>query len=440
LAQASRQLCFSVAMGEDLKKLFGVEFSLPEEKELARVQLVRGACVQQLAGITDPAEDVIGDLRIARFLRAESQNVKEATKHYKEFLEWRTTEQAPGGTPEEWRREVIGRDLVDFNRWAHNLVNPWAPAGLCEGENQYQMMMLVVGWGMTDRLKWAEDRPETYPFADDFKFLVQTQEFYMWYLDKRSKELGRTAYMVKMVDLLGEGEDGRQGFMKADKRWWEFVMKRALPMCAKFYCEQDAKILVTNTPGKILAAWKLLKHVFPSRMSIKACIVGNMEKPEAQTEVMRAWPAEFLPAQYGGTLQELKSIWPPLSLEERRRIIDEHHMLTVELPGTMGIESMKSTAEVSPARVSHSRSSFCVSIDEAIEEAANKPDDESLLSVMRQASNRSLEAFAVATGTANFDEEGTEANRACCACLCGPFNTAREDVVVHGQPTRVGFK
>ncbi|CAE8588509.1 unnamed protein product, partial [Polarella glacialis] len=248
---------------------YGVELGLPTAEELVKIGQIRRACSAEIAALKDPAEDVCGDLRIVRFLRSRKGDQKTATDWFREFLTWRVTELAPGGTPEDWRREVVGRDIDDLRQWYLKRGSPFDPINPCIGENSDGMLLMWVGTGYVDPQKWAESHDSKYTVEHDFKTMMQVMEWIFWELTRRSQKTGKMAYMIKMLDLKGEGEDGRQTLFFGDKRFYDFTMKRVMPAGQHFYCDHDAMFLVVNAARLFAICWSMGKYLLTERQRSK---------------------------------------------------------------------------------------------------------------------------------------------------------------------------
>lgn len=311
---------------------YGVELDLPSGLEIEKIHQIRSASAEQIRRLKDPAEDVVGDLRIIRFLRTKKGDVAAATQWFTEFLTWRVTEQAPGGTPEDWRREVVGRSVADFEAWRIRRQNPYSPSNWNVGDNQDGMLLIAFAWGYNDPLKFSEDRHANYTFDDDFKEMVQNLEWVFWELTRRSRERAQMAYAVKLFDSAGWGEGGRQTLVNADKRWYDFVLKRQTGIASKFYCDHDAMFIGLNCPFSATLVWKVVRLFLTERQRSKAMIVGDIRKASKLSEVTEVWPLEFLPREYGGKLSKLDCVWPPPAEFDVVEFRSKRHLVQPDYP------------------------------------------------------------------------------------------------------------
>jgi len=313
---------------------YGLDPSWITSQEEDNCKKVRNACAAQIADLQCTDDDVIGDLRIVRYLREADGHVQKVILTFQEFLEWRITEQEPGGTVEEWRQEVIGRERDDFEKWHKQRMNPYEPMHWNAGNDVNGMPLVIMPAGHVDSRRWAEDRDiRLYPYDMDWKFACQVSEWASWYLTKISREKKKVHYFCRIIDMKGEGEDGRQTVLSGDKRHTEF-RKRVLACIGRFYPCQDARVNVINARWQFSLLWRIVKLLLSEKQRNTVNIIGPMDNPANQKELMQTWPAEHLLRDYGGILDTLLWIWPCCDAATARQIVHDRPYVEPQIPAS----------------------------------------------------------------------------------------------------------
>jgi len=323
-----------------MSSLYGVEQGLPSAEDLGKIKLIREACRKEIACLKDPDEDIIGDLRVVRFLHSRKGNVETATEWFRNFLVWRVTEQPPGGTPEDWRREVAGRSVDNFRQWYLRRSNPHDPMNPCAGENEDGMLLTWLAMGFLDPKSWTESHHPQYSEDDDFKLAIQYLEWTYWELERRSREQGKLSYVVKMIDMKGSGEDGRQSFLWWDRKYSDFILKRITPLAQHHYCDHDSMFVVVNAPRLFSVMWNAVKYVLTERQRSKFKILSSSSEPSNQKVLMQVWPKEHLPLEYGGSLVSIERVYPPAGKADKERFHAERHLIDIEYPEQKAAEQV----------------------------------------------------------------------------------------------------
>ena len=171
----------------------------PQGHELEKVHQIRLACDVEIKALNDPTDDVVGDLRICRFLRSKDGDVEVATDLFRDFLKWRVEDDHK---VERIRAKVIGKTPQEFLNWFYPRMTPDVPICPYVGINDDGDMIMMIRQGQADFYGMAENLPN----VDVFTAMLEWQ---LWYLDKISREQERVAYLVKIMDFDGMGDDGR---------------------------------------------------------------------------------------------------------------------------------------------------------------------------------------------------------------------------------------
>lgn len=176
-----------------------VSGELPEGRELELIHSIRLACDKEIKALNDPTDDVVGDLRICRFLRSKDGDVEAAKELYREFLQWRV---ADDHKVERIRQKVVGKTPKEFLEWFYPRITPDIPICPYAGENEDGDVIMMIRQGQADFHGMAKKLPD----VDTFNAMLEWQ---LWYLDKLSREQERIAYLIKILDFGGLGDDGR---------------------------------------------------------------------------------------------------------------------------------------------------------------------------------------------------------------------------------------
>ncbi len=145
--------------------------------------------------------------------------------------------------------------------------------------------------------------------------LIGMLEWQLWKLDQLSREQQRVAYLIKIMDFDGLGEDGRGTplFVSEVRNF----MPSALKDMSHNYPDHDAAFIVLNSPWIFKALFGLVSVALTARQKSKFHIVGKSSDPDVKQLLLEHVKSEHLPVEYGGTLTEIKNVFPVRSKAER---------------------------------------------------------------------------------------------------------------------------
>mmetsp|Transcript_3721 Transcript_3721/g.9587 ORF Transcript_3721/g.9587 Transcript_3721/m.9587 type:complete len:386 (-) Transcript_3721:333-1490(-) len=300
---------------------YGPSSLLPSGEELAQIKQIRDRCQVEVQALTCQAEDVVGDIRVCRFLRARHGNVDEAVEWFKDFLVWHETS---GMGHDRW--EVIGRSPESLIEWYSKRRNPFLPICPYAGRNDDGHVIWYIRQGFIDPVKFIEYR--RYPAQEDKNMLWLLMEWTLWYLDNLSRAEGRMLYCIKIGDFAGLGYDGRKVpiFVPAFKSF----MGELLTAFQRRYCEHDSLFLILNTPMLFRVIFVFLKSVLTKRQVSKVRILGDSSKKEVQQALREFVPDSILLANLGGTLGVAVGAFPLMTSAEVDEWYNTRHLLPVE--------------------------------------------------------------------------------------------------------------
>mmetsp|Transcript_63507 Transcript_63507/g.206297 ORF Transcript_63507/g.206297 Transcript_63507/m.206297 type:complete len:408 (+) Transcript_63507:14-1237(+) len=296
--------------------------ALPSAEELGKIAQIRAACKAGLEVLTCKADDVVGDLRLCRFLRSRHGDVKEATEWYQEFLKWRLE----SGMDVD-RQQVVGRSPENMLEWWRARSNPYLPICPYGGRNKDGHVLWFMYQGRLDPKKFIEHRQVSK--EEDLKSIYLVLEWMLWHIDTLSRQEQRMVYVVKVADFNGMGSEGRKlpifvPEMKA------FLMEMLKGM-QKFYCEHDACFLLVNTPFAFRMIFSVLKYVLTKRQASKMRVLGDSSQADVLANLKLYVPEDRMPTLYGGPVQALPGMFPFKTEAEIATWYQGRHLLPVEL-------------------------------------------------------------------------------------------------------------
>lgn len=281
--------------------IYGVDCSLPSSLELVQIQTIRSTCQNLVDRLIDPADDVVGDLRILRFLRARHGKVSEAIEWFIVFLETRL---ANDHEIEKRRKEVIGKTPDEFLEWFYQRHNVFFPFNPAVGRNADGHLLVYMRVGLLEANKFVEARS----LESQYMLHVQMLEWTFWQINEWSRQEGRMVYVVKALDFAGLGEDGRKLPIWVPRM--KSFMTTILQSSQKCYCEHDAAFLVLNTPlvFRILAG--MVTWLFSAKQKAKIRILGTSSSESVRASLNQIVPVQFLPVEWGGD-NIIQGVFPP---------------------------------------------------------------------------------------------------------------------------------
>lgn len=283
---------------------------LPTAEEMCKVEQMRSSCAVEIAALACPADDVIGDLRVCRFLRNRGGDVAEATDWYRGFLVWRVESGI-----EVHRPQVVGRSPDGMLAWWGKRCNPYLPLCPYGGRNDEGHLLWFIRQGLIDAVKFIEHRPVA--ISDDLLSFQLLCEWTLWHLDQLSRAEGRMVYVVKVADMQGLGEGGRKLPIFVPK--FKSFLADMLAAMQRNYCESDVHFLVINAPFLFRVVFPVVKLMLTKKQVAKFVFLGDTKQPDVQRAFGEHVPSHLLPGLYGGpvhTLPGLLPAWTADAIEE----------------------------------------------------------------------------------------------------------------------------
>lgn len=294
---------------------------MPSEQELKQIAQIRAECAADIDALTCRADDIVGDLRICRFLRSRQGDVQEATAWFREFLKWRLEYGM-----DAYRQEVVGRSPEDFVNWYDKRRNPYIRLCPYAGRNDQGNVLWFVHTGLNDPVKWVEHRQVSK--EEDAKTINLVLEWTMWHLDVLSRREERMAYCIKVLDFRHLGGGGRKlpVFVPEFKGFFQGMLQSM----QKHYCEHDSLFVMLNTSWVFRTLFSVVKLLFTKRQVSKIRLLGDASTAEVRSALSQIVPERLLHAEYGGPVQRLVGFLPQDSAEDIERWYQTRHTLAVE--------------------------------------------------------------------------------------------------------------
>mmetsp|Transcript_15014 Transcript_15014/g.43267 ORF Transcript_15014/g.43267 Transcript_15014/m.43267 type:complete len:324 (+) Transcript_15014:43-1014(+) len=312
--------------------------ALPSAQELEQIAKIRADCSAEIAALTCKAGDVVGDLRICRFIRSRHGDVKEAAEWFRDFLKWRLE-----SGMDTQRQEVVGRSPDDFLEWYDKRRNPYLRICPFAGRNDEGNILWFVHTGLNDPASFVQHRQVSK--EEDAKTINLVLEWTLWYLDVLSRREERIVYCVKVMDFKGLGGGGRKlpMFVPEFKAW----LQGLITSMQKHYCEHDTLFLLLNTPWIFRTIFGLMKLLLTKRQMSKIRVLGDASTDEVRGALCQMVPKGLLHAEYGGPVQRLVGFLPADSPEAIEKWYQNRHTMAVEYAAPSPNDDPGDVAEVS---------------------------------------------------------------------------------------------
>ncbi|CAJ1402103.1 unnamed protein product [Effrenium voratum] len=290
--------------------------SLPSEEELKQAEQIRKECAVQIGGLKDSPRDVVGDIRISRFLRFHGGDVDKATKSFGDFLAWREREKI-----DELRKDVIDLPPKQFIKWLESVMSPFSPIlvpGFHETEEGHYVVFFAPGYFKAH--EFVHKRPECQPLETDLLIMRVAMEYVMKQVDDNSYKKQKMCYSIKLIDAEHLGRDSLPIFVPQLRK----LAQENLGNAMNFYCEQDILTLVVNAPWTVRFIMSFVSAFMTPRQLNRIKVFSNTVATEAQAaqEFLRAiGPESTFPSSLGGDrAPEDIPFYQPMLFENVRRV------------------------------------------------------------------------------------------------------------------------
>jgi len=283
--------------------LAGADCSWPSAEEIAKASQVRQNCLSEIRALSDPTRDVVGDIRLARFLRFNSGDVQKATKGYKEFLTWRVKENI-----ETLRKGVIELDAVDFMKWVEDIRSPYGPPVCLElGVSPEGHSVIFASPGYFKAVDFVKERPACHTMDTDLLLVRICTEWIMKRIDDRSYKQHKMLYTIKVTDLKDLGKERIPIFVSEIRTF----AKTNVPGLMSMYCEHDILIMIVNTPFIFRVLFAFASTLMSKRQVERVKPFSDVMAKEPQDLLKALLAPDDLPTNLGGRRENVQMAFPP---------------------------------------------------------------------------------------------------------------------------------
>eukprot|EP00439_Symbiodinium_sp_Y106_P069818 s1681_g12.t1 len=385
--------------------------SWPSDEELRQVEEIRKICAAEIAAMPEQPRDVVGDIRVCRYLRFYGGKVNEAAKGLAEFLKWWVQEDIPS-----LRKGLIDLDPDDFHAWCDSARSPYSPVlvpGFAETEDGLMghdgHTVIFVSPGYFKAQEFVSQRPACHTMENDLMLVRAGMEWMMKRVDDRSYEKKKMLYSIKVILVfqfkslefsslhckIDAQHLGREILPIRVYEVRKFAQDNAKQMMS-MYCDHDILLLIVNAPW-IIRFVVMFAHTFMTkRQSARLKVLGSASDADVQAQLRVVGPTSMFPPSLGGTKKpEDIPLYIPLAqdnpiaewMARKEAGITRKGATNPPKPGTRP-ENAKESKEVVPISVT-------TPIANVEEEAATKV---------------TAEAVSQANGISKGNEEDTQTN------------------------------
>eukprot|EP00913_Durusdinium_trenchii_P029266 g27433.t1 len=290
-----------------MNSLLEPDCSWPSPEELSKVQEIRERCAAELAALPQSPRDVVGDIRIARFLRYCGGKVPEAATGFAEFLKWRVQEKV-----DVLRQGIIDLKPDEFIAWVDSV----------------RHIVIFAAPGYFKATQFVNKRPA---FPGNYCYLkcvfIQIalflslrgcrKEYMMKLVDDNSYERHQMLYSIKVIDAAHLGRETLPIFVPEIRKFAQENEKQMMDM----YCDQDILILVLNASLIVRAVLAFATTFMAKRQSNRIKVFASATGKEAQKTLRAVGPLSMFPESLGGTRKaEDIPFYFPLAQDDEKRI------------------------------------------------------------------------------------------------------------------------
>ncbi|CAK9094863.1 Uncharacterized protein SCF082_LOCUS44573 [Durusdinium trenchii] len=291
----------------------GADCSWPSPEELAKVQEIREKCAAELAALSESPRDVVGDIRVARFLRFYGGKVPEASKGFSDFLKWRVKENI-----DVLRKGIIDLNREQFHEWVDSVRSPFAPVLVpFFGETQEGHIVIFVSPGYFKAAEFVSKRPACHTMDNDLMLARAGIEYVMKVVDDNCHERHQMLYTVKVIDATHLGRETLPIFVPEVRKFAQDNMKQIM----EHYCDQDILILLVNAPFIVRLVLAFATTFMARRQSNRIRVFSSATGTEIQKILRAIGPPTMFPESLAGTRKaEDIPFYFPLAQNDEKRI------------------------------------------------------------------------------------------------------------------------
>jgi hypothetical protein len=258
-------------------------------KQLAAVKELRERCAEDLAQAA-PFPEVVGDLRILRFLRGHKFNIEVASEMYRGMLRWRKRHGV-----DAVRQQIVQGGLRPCDYPGYERFVRYYPSAVdvCRDKKGRPVAIERVGAIQPKKMM------SSFSLAEWLRFHIFCCEYTSLTLQRLSDQQGRLVRILLLYDLEGCGPQHLRTKAGID------TFRRTVAITQDNYPETMEDCFLVNVPRIFTMAWALLKSALAERTVSKIQILGSKDMHRLQAVVDN----DQLPVSFFGSLP---NTWPLL--------------------------------------------------------------------------------------------------------------------------------
>jgi hypothetical protein len=258
-------------------------------KQLAAISELRERCAEDLAQAA-PFPEVVGNLRILRFLRGHKFNVEVASDMYRNMLRWRKRHGV-----DAVRQQIVQGGLRPSDYPGYERFVRFYPSAVDVCRDKKGRPVAIERVGAIQPKKMLS----CFSLAEWLRFHIFCCEFTSLMLQRLSEQHGRLVRILLLYDLEGCGPQHLRTKAGID------VFRRTVAITQDNYPETMEDCFLVNVPRIFTMAWSLLKSALAERTVSKIQILGSKDMHRLQAVVDK----DQLPVSFSGSLP---NAWPLL--------------------------------------------------------------------------------------------------------------------------------
>jgi len=294
-------------------KIDGADLSWPSAEELKKCEEIRKNCAAEMAALPEQPRDVVGDVRVCRYLRFYSGDVAKASTAFAKFLQYRIDEKI-----DALRKGIIDLNLKDFTKWLESVMSPYTPhfvPGFTETEDGH--FVIFTSPGSFKPNEFVSKRPACHTLDNDLHLVRVSLEYFMKQVDDNCYRRHKMCYAIKLIDCKELGNETLPVFVPEIRKFAQDNLGKVM----SFYCEQDILLLVVNAPFMVRAITAFATTFMAKRQSNRIKVMGTATYSDVQNVLRAIGPKSIFPESCGGTRKaEDLPFYKPLLYQDENRV------------------------------------------------------------------------------------------------------------------------
>jgi len=293
-------------------KIDGADLTWPTDAELAKVEEIRKNCADQIAAMPEKPRDVVGDIRVCRYLRFYSGDVAKASAAFAKYLQYWVDEKI-----HVLREGLMDLELKDFTKWLESVMSPYTPhfvPGFTTTQDGH--FVIFTSPGSFKPNEFVSKRPACHTLENDLALIRVSLEYFMKQVDDNCYKRRRMCYAIKLIDCKELGNETLPVFVPEIRKFAQDNLGKIM----SFYCEQDILLLVVNAPFMVRAITAFATTFMAKRQSNRIKVMGTATGSDVQNVLRAIGPASIFPPTLGGTrkAEDVPFLKPLLYQDESR--------------------------------------------------------------------------------------------------------------------------